>query len=428
VVTDVTVGTDTYRVHTFANTGSENFIVSDTGSNGIVECLIVAGGGGGGRFYGAGGGAGGVIEKNVNVTNNTFVVTVGSGGIGANSSTSGQTGQNSSVFDLVALGGGGGGGNGLSGNDGGSGGGGSRNTGPGGTGRSGQGNNGATVASTSSGGGGGAGQSATAQNGGAGKISSINGTSTYYGGGGAGPILGDTTITALGGLGGGGNAQSGIVSGNGTNGLGGGGAGWTGTGTSGGTGGSGIVIVRYPLTNNVVKVESPSYISGTGSPIQTFYYRTNELSVWSAPVGVIGNRILPLGLSITPKKANSLIVMTWMINGEVHFNTNWLIYLNDQKVSHRNYEGHNNRPVNPGRWVGYVSGIYDSAGDVASTMENTFIQYSIIANTTETLTFYPAIVASGATAYTFYLNRCAVSIGDSYELGISTGVIMEIAQ
>jgi hypothetical protein len=62
-------------------------------------------------------------------------------------------------------------------------------------------------------------------------------------------------------------------------------------------------------------------------------------------------------------------------------------------------------------------------------MENTFLQYSIVASTTQTLTFYPAIKSSSGTAYTFNLNRTNGAVGqDSYENAVSTGVIQEIVQ
>ena len=95
------------------------------------------------------------------------------------------------------------------------------------------------------------------------------------------------------------------------------------------------------------------------------------------------------------------------------------------------YQGYNGSGISFGQWVGYAAGTYDAAttNDVNSTMENTYLQYSFIAHSTETMTFYPAIKSSTTTAYTFSLNRCAGSLGeDSYENAISSGVIMEIAQ
>jgi hypothetical protein len=48
-----------YRVHSFTTVGSSSFNVTDAGSNGQVEYLIIAGGGGGGFDFGGGGGSGG---------------------------------------------------------------------------------------------------------------------------------------------------------------------------------------------------------------------------------------------------------------------------------------------------------------------------------------------------------------------------------
>lgn len=172
-------------------------------------------------------------------------------------------------------------------------------------------------------------------------------------------------------------------------------------------------------------------IASNGAPIQMLYYRTDERSSWSTPVGnqTVANPVTPLGLTITPKKLNSLIVMQWMINGESNWNINWIIYLNNSPINATNYWGYNGEPVSSGNWVGYVTGQYDAGNDVNSTMENYFIQYSFIPNTLSSLTFCPAVKSSDATARTFYLNRTAGNLGtDQYENAISNGIIMEIAQ
>jgi hypothetical protein len=488
-MSNVTVGSTTYRVHQFTTTGAGNFSVTDPGTTGEIEYLIVAGGGGGGMDMGGGGGGGGVISGKITVQAASYPIVVGAGGWGAPAGGGGfrgdgagpqpnvhqftipaTNGGNSSAFGFTAIGGGAGGSSvytftpGATGNLGGSGGGTSGYSNDstiraGGGYYRGQGSRGGRGGgqyySGGGGGAGGAGTDSTAQaNGGPGILSTILGNTLYWGGGGGGS--GYTINGGNGGIGGGGGAAIGTTTGgvglnNGQAGGGGstgtqanraGGNGGTNTGggggggshynltNQGGNGGSGIVIVRYPLTNTTITVQSPTRVTSLGAPIQMLYYRTDERSQWSAPVATLtGNRILPLGLTITPRRANSLIVMYWMINGEVHYNTNWIIYLGELPVTTAGYQGYNNSPANPGRWVGYVSGIYDAAGDVNSTMENTFIQYSIIPNSTQTLTFYPAIKSSSGTAYTFNLNRCNGSVGqDGFENGVSTGVIQEIVR
>lgn len=206
------------------------------------EYLVVAGGGTGGSradadIYPGGGGAGGLLSGSAYLNLGlTYQVQVGGGGI-----ASGFTGANGTPSYFTASGvylysqGGGAGGEFFTdpGNDGGSGGGGSYYFGAsaGGLGTINQGNNGASGSVNLGGGGGGAGAAASTGNGGNGLQSAINGTLTYYAGGG----VGRNGTTA--GLGGGG-----IQSTNGTNGLGGGGGGTVGVATNGG---SGVVIIRY---------------------------------------------------------------------------------------------------------------------------------------------------------------------------------------
>lgn len=461
-IADITISGVTYRVHSFKTTGSTNFVVSSVGNgDGAVEYLIVAGGGSGGQRLSGGGGAGGVLPGNTIVTATTYAVVVGAGGVAAGSQALGNAGGNSSVFGQTAVGGGGGGGyNGsayIGGGGGGSGGGAGAGGGVGGAGTVGQGNAGGTGNITNwdgdSGysGGGGGGASAAGTNGvgggpvvgipgagGAGIASSITGTLQYYGGGGGGHQYRNQSIAAPGGIGGGGSGgltgpytttfavpTSGAPN---TGGGGGGGGYYANEGGVSGAGGSGIVVIRYPINPSSIQIQTPSYIASPGAPIQMLYSRTDERSQWSAPVGLLATQILPLGLTITPRRANSLIVMQWMINGEVHYDTLWQIYLNGQLINIPGYQGTNNSPASSGRWVGYAAGIYDRGGDVNSTMENTFVQYSIVLNTTATMTFYPAIKSSSGTAYTFSLNRTAGALGqDAYENAISTGVIMEIA-
>lgn len=252
-ITTITVGVDTYKVHTFLSSG--NFVI--TAGTAAVESLIVAGGGGSGTSQGGGGGGGGVLWTTPGSTYGpgTYAVVVGAGG------AAGSNGVNSSFDTLSAIGGGAGGANGVAGSAGGSGGGaGSWVSGgalSGGAGTAGQGNAGGNSNTSSASGnpgagGGGAGavgqttpSTTVAGNGGNGLANSISGSSiTYAGGGGGGAGLGFTGGT--GGTGGGGNGTAAGAGSPGTANTGGGGGSGQGGG-SGATGGSGIVIVRYKV-------------------------------------------------------------------------------------------------------------------------------------------------------------------------------------
>lgn len=253
--------TATQRIHTFTSSG---IFTSYKSMN--IEILVVAGGGAGGGGGGGGGGAGGLLHSSsYGIIPYAYTVTIGGGGIGA-SDTKGTNGGSTMFDTLTALGGGAGGSmhNGGTNNidrhgeNGGSGG------GDGGTnirnlfglGTSGQGNNGGSSSDWVSGGGGGAGavgQDGTAStksgNGGVGLSYSISGILTYYAGGGGGSPYTGSYTGGTGGLGGGGNG-TGINQNAITNTGGGGGASPYGT-AIGGNGGSGIVIIRYLLSEDL---------------------------------------------------------------------------------------------------------------------------------------------------------------------------------
>ena len=226
-----------YDVYTFNASGT--FTVASTGA---VRALVIAGGGGSQGDGSGGAGAGGYQEKGIVATPQTYTVTVGAG-------ASTGVGVNSSIAAAVVSNGGGSGGVGGTKN-GGSGGGAYRDTvtnNAAGTGISGQGFAGGTVTFTggataySHAGGGGAGAvggngTITAGgNGGAGITSSITGTAVARGGGGGGASFDGATDYAGTATAGGGFNFSGTN--NGTANTGGG------AGPSG-LGGSGVVIIR----------------------------------------------------------------------------------------------------------------------------------------------------------------------------------------
>ncbi len=268
-----------YRVHSFTDVGTSTLEVTRGGK---FEYLVVGGGGGGGHAAGGGGGAGGYrssvagessgggasAESPLLLTAASYSVTVGAGGNrGSGSNSNGSNGGNSVFGSITAIGGGGGGGginNGLSGGSGGGGGFGGNPT-TGGSGTPGQGfagGNGDNIPNMerAAGGGGGAGAPgenkgiATGGAGGAGIFSSITGTAIQRAGGGGGSGL---DFRGDGGAGGGGagTRNGGGNAGNGdANTGGGGGSAWNMVNLSG-NGGSGIVIVRYEISQAEYEAE-----------------------------------------------------------------------------------------------------------------------------------------------------------------------------
>ena len=253
----------TYKYHTFKS--SSDFQVL-SGSK-AIEFLLVGGGAGAGGNVAGGGGAGGLKTFTATITEGTYPVVVGAGGVGA--FTNYTSGQNSSFNNEFVYGGGRGKGDGVSGSNGGSGGGGSASPGllTATQGFPGQGNNGGNgeglYGGPHGGGGGGGGAATTGQSpvtghaghGGDGMelIEWSTATSTgvnnrYAAGGGGGGYTPYGQAPGNGGNGGGGNGngygdgQSAVINtGSGA------GAGSGGYASNGGNGGSGIVIIRYTI-------------------------------------------------------------------------------------------------------------------------------------------------------------------------------------
>ena len=291
-----TVDGISYRIHSFRDVGSSNFVVTNPGSWNEYEYLIVGGGASGGSYVGGGGGGGGVLQGRItSLSSQSYPIVVGAGGAGAGStsvqqSVQGNNGLSSSAFGFTAFGGGGGGRYpeiaGSAGASGGGSGGFQNSTGFGGAGTTGQGFAGGNAIGgrprgfTGGSGGGGAGSVGgpstnainTGGDGGAGTFSAITGTTLFWGGGGGGGNFADGARPGNGGIGGGGGGTSNTANvagiggglalntgGNGSpngdpNNIGGSGGANTGGGGGGnghhglsGAGGSGIVIIRYPI-------------------------------------------------------------------------------------------------------------------------------------------------------------------------------------
>jgi hypothetical protein len=178
-----------------------------------------------------------------------------------------------------------------------------------------------------------------------------------------------------------------------------------------------------------IDVESGKSLYSSGMVVQTQFVRSDARTIYSLLVTGNGVPITDLNLNITPKFSSSLLMMQWMVNCEMSvsaWDVVFLIHKNSQLITDPGYEGYNVLGGN-NRWSGIAAGMYDNNSD--STMGNYFLQYAIPAFDTNSQTFSLAARSSNATAKNLLLNRTVASTGaDAYEVSISTGVIMEIAQ
>lgn len=178
--------------------------------------------------------------------------------------------------------------------------------------------------------------------------------------------------------------------------------------------------------NWLINVETDSYLYRAGMILQTIYTRTDSQATFSSAASGDGTTITPLEISITPKRSDSLLVFTWMLNGEIGHNNVFLVHKNGSLITTSGYEGYN-RVVGNLRYSGLVSAAYDN--DQSTTMSNYFIRYFIPSSSTTAATYAPAVRSSYSVAQTFYLNRSIAGAGnDGVEIAVSSGMVQEIAQ
>lgn len=179
--------------------------------------------------------------------------------------------------------------------------------------------------------------------------------------------------------------------------------------------------------NGAITVSSNYVFHQSGSVIQTVWSRTDSLTSYSSAASGNGAQIAPT-VTIVPKFASSIILVTWMINGEFStaaWENVFLIWKNNALITTAGYEGYNSLGGN-NRWSGFVGGQYDT--NAASTPENYRIQYWAPAGSTESQVYGVAVRSATGTAHVFYLNRTVTAPQDNHEVQISTAMAQEIAQ
>lgn len=137
-----------------------------------------------------------------------------------------------------------------------------------------------------------------------------------------------------------------------------------------------------------------------------------------------GTRFNALSLSVVPKKSSNILVMQWVITGEVSWDEVLLIHRNDDLITDGGQQGYNNE-VGNNRWSGLLAGWYDNNN--SSTPASWKLTYHCVANTTNRLYFTPACRSSQGSENWWRLNRCWDSNGQgNYERTCSIGYLFEI--
>jgi hypothetical protein len=181
-----------------------------------------------------------------------------------------------------------------------------------------------------------------------------------------------------------------------------------------------------PVNNNVITVPSGHQLYAPGSVVQVQTIRSDARVTMSSNPSGNGTTITQLGVSITPKFANSKLIVQWMINCEIQENNVFLVHKNGELIITSGETGYNSEAGNV-RYSGVASAAYDTDSD--STMSSFFIQYFCTSGSTGTQVFAPAVRSANANTSTLALNRTLGTLGsDNRENTISTGTVWEIAQ
>jgi hypothetical protein len=135
--------------------------------------------------------------------------------------------------------------------------------------------------------------------------------------------------------------------------------------------------------------------------------------------------ISALNIAITPKYANSLLLVQWQVSYEADYNGVFRAYRDNGLIYTSGYQGYNENDGNS--WSGIAPMAYD--GNTASTPWTQLIQYFVPAGSTAATTLQLAVRSSANATNTFFLNRSVESAGGiAYEIAVSNAVIWEIAR
>jgi hypothetical protein len=178
-------------------------------------------------------------------------------------------------------------------------------------------------------------------------------------------------------------------------------------------------MIQIPPSERLVGASAGAF-QATGLIIQTVVNQSHNRTTYSSPPSGNGTQITDLNLTISPKRAGSIIICEWRIAGELHHDNVWTVLKNGSLTNGYNLNAGNNR------WSGYHTQPYD--GDTNSTPEPAHILYWDSPGSTASVTYAPACRCSNGSTYTFALNRTTGSSGQwGHENGVSVGIAWEVA-
>lgn len=159
-----------------------------------------------------------------------------------------------------------------------------------------------------------------------------------------------------------------------------------------------------------------------GTLLQFTNIRVDAQATYTGNTSGNGTEITLLNQTITPRRADSKLLIHWEAHHEANWDATLVIWKNGSIMSN----GYNTVSGNQ-RWSGYAGIPYDP--DFSTTPQRLSIDFVDVPNTTSPVTYSLAFRSADSTVRTFFLNRAQADTGsDGREVAVSMGYIMEIAQ
>jgi hypothetical protein len=183
-----------------------------------------------------------------------------------------------------------------------------------------------------------------------------------------------------------------------------------------------LVQVKNSSGSVMAKIDAAGEFVHPGTILQFANIRVDAQATYTGTGSGNGTEISLLNQTITPRRADSKLMIYWEIWGEVHWDGTIVVWKNGSIMTN----GYNTVSGN-NRWSGYSGFNYDP--DFSTTPTRMPITFIDTPGTTASTTYSLAYRSANADNRIFYLNRSASSSGsDNNEVGVSMGYIMEIAQ
>lgn len=174
-----------------------------------------------------------------------------------------------------------------------------------------------------------------------------------------------------------------------------------------------------PASGVTMSMQTGHRLKQPNSIIQCIQVRTDNRSTYASNNSGNGTPVTDLRINITPTYSDSTIRLRWVTHCEFHQDNMFLVQRNGSLIGYNTQRGNI-------RYSGITTPPYDNNYD--STPHNMTIEWYDKPGTTAALYYDLAVRGSGASNYTFFLNRTQATAtgGDNQEMGISYGYAWEI--